>query len=54
MKYSRKEQIEQLQKEKLTLSTELIECKDLLAGQTHFLDALENLLQTFGYKVDKL
>ncbi len=43
--------ISDLKADKKRMSAELIELKDINAGQSQFLDALENLLLDYGYKL---
>ena len=45
------EQIQQLKDSNRRMQAELIELKDINAGQSQFLDALENLLCDHGYKL---
>tara|TARA_R100001480_G_scaffold40158_2_gene52924 strand:- start:2657 stop:2824 length:168 start_codon:yes stop_codon:yes gene_type:complete len=53
MKRTRKEQIAILTRQNRRMKAELIELKDINAGQSQFLDSLENLLLTYGFELVK-
>jgi len=46
-----KEKIKHLSESNTSMAAELIELKDINAGQSQFLDALEHLLLDHGYKL---